>query len=229
MSMFSMHVHQNRYAFQAYSQDHYPAQISDRSAHDWWTTAWTCTSAMATTRCRESRSTRVGRSTTTSATSPCTASASTTAGLTGPDDAPSNRGEEGNQWLQQSSNQSAYVTRNTYQDGVLQEIRIYPVDLGGAPGPSRRPWSRTDVPMTPTPARAREILAQIQEVLEAVRNPDLDRSRFLVSSDWRHQDCQGRSSAGWPESSLDVWRTERAWRSRCQAPGRRGLEVGIAE
>ena len=44
-------------------------------------------------------------------------------------------GEQGNLWLQQAINQSAYVARNTYQDGVLQEIRLYPVDLGGAPGP----------------------------------------------------------------------------------------------
>ena len=69
------------------------------------------------------------------------------------------RGETGNQWLQQPSNQRAYVTTNTYQDGVLQEIRIYPVDLGG----DRRPWSRTNVPMTPSPEVAREILTQVQE------------------------------------------------------------------
>ena len=40
---------------------------------------------------------------------------------------------------------------------------MYPVDLGGAEGPNRRPWSRTDVPMTPSPQLAREILAEIQE------------------------------------------------------------------
>ena len=32
--MFSMHVHQNRYAFQAYSQDHYPAQYLIDLAHE---------------------------------------------------------------------------------------------------------------------------------------------------------------------------------------------------
>ena len=69
------------------------------------------------------------------------------------------RGEAANQWLQQPANQRAYVARVMYEDGILTEIRIYPVDLGG----DGRPWSRTDVPMKPEPPLAREILSQVQE------------------------------------------------------------------
>jgi hypothetical protein len=39
------------------------------------------------------------------------------------------------------------------------EIRIYPVDIGLG----ERPWSREQVPLTPTPEKARSILAQLQQ------------------------------------------------------------------
>ena len=157
-SMFSMHVHQNRYAFQAYSQDHYPAQYLIDLAHELVDNGMDMyvghgNHTMQGIEIYKGRPIyynlgnfsvhRFGLD---------------DSGTAGPmTDIES--GEQGNLWLQQAINQSAYVTRNTYQNGVLQEIRLYPVELGGAPGPDRRPWSRTDVPMTPTPARAREILA----------------------------------------------------------------------
>jgi hypothetical protein len=73
------------------------------------------------------------------------------------------RAELADQWLQQAPNQRAFVAKVMYQDGILEELRIYPVDLGGAQGPNRRTWSRTDVPMTPEPELAREILGEVQE------------------------------------------------------------------
>ena len=161
-SMFSMHVHQNRYAFQAYSQDHYPAQYVVDLAHDLVDNGMDMyvghgNHTFQGVEIYKGRPIyynlgnfsvhRFGLD---------------DSGTAGPmTDIES--GEEGNLWLQQAINQRAYVARHTYQDGVLQEVRLYPVDLGGAPGPDRRPWSWTDVPMTPTPAKAREILAQIQE------------------------------------------------------------------
>jgi hypothetical protein len=161
-SMFSMHVHQNRYAFQAYSQDHYPAQYLIDLAHDLVDNGMDMyvghgNHTMQGIEIYKGRPIyynlgnfsvhRFGLD---------------DSGTEGPM-TDIERGEEGNLWLQQAINQRAYVARNTYQDGVLQEIRIYPVDLGGAPGSDRRPWSRTDIPMTPTPGRAHEILAQVQE------------------------------------------------------------------
>ena len=161
-SMFSMHVHQNRYAFQAYSQDHYPAQYLMDLTHELVDNGLDMyvghgNHTMQGIEIYKGRPIYYNLG-------------NFSVHRFGLDDSGTNgpmtdieSGEQGNLWLQQSINQSAYVTRNTYQDGVLQDIRIYPVDLGGAPGPDRRPWSRTDVPMTPKPARAREILAQIQE------------------------------------------------------------------
>jgi poly-gamma-glutamate synthesis protein (capsule biosynthesis protein) len=169
-SMFSMHVHQNRYAFQAYSQDHYPAQYLIDLAHDLVDNGMDMyvghgNHTFQGVELYKGRPIyynlgnfsvhRFGLD---------------DSGTQGPmTDIES--GEEGNLWLQQAINQSAYVARHTYQDGVLQDIRLYPVDLGGAPGPDRRPWSWTDVPMTPKPARAREILAQIQEYSKPFGTP----------------------------------------------------------
>jgi poly-gamma-glutamate capsule biosynthesis protein CapA/YwtB (metallophosphatase superfamily) len=60
------------------------------------------------------------------------------------------------------SNSIAYVANTTYQDGKLVEIRIYPVDIGLG----TRPWSRENVPTTPTPEKARSILERIQKYSE---------------------------------------------------------------
>lgn len=49
-------------------------------------------------------------------------------------------------------------------DGKLREIRIYPVDL--SMDASKRPWSRSSVPMTPSPELAKNILANIQKYSE---------------------------------------------------------------
>jgi hypothetical protein len=60
------------------------------------------------------------------------------------------------------SNSIAYVANTTYRDGKLVEIRIYPVDIGLG----TRPWSRENVPTTPTPEKARSILERIQQYSE---------------------------------------------------------------
>jgi len=60
------------------------------------------------------------------------------------------------------SNSIAYVANTTYRDGKLVEVRIYPVDIGLR----TRPWSRENVPMTPTPEKARSILERIQQYSE---------------------------------------------------------------
>jgi hypothetical protein len=48
--------------------------------------------------------------------------------------------------------------------GRLVEIRIYPADLGL--GEPRRPLSRANVPLTPTPQKARAILEKLQKYSE---------------------------------------------------------------
>lgn len=72
----------------------------------------------------------------------------------------SERNRAGYFWYE--SNCVAYVANTTYTDGKLVEIRIYPVDIGLG----ERPWSREHVPMTPTPEKARSILAQLQQYSE---------------------------------------------------------------
>jgi hypothetical protein len=60
------------------------------------------------------------------------------------------------------SNSIAYIANTTYQNGRLVEIRIYPVDIGLG----TRPWSRENIPLTPTPEKARSILERIQKYSE---------------------------------------------------------------
>jgi hypothetical protein len=60
------------------------------------------------------------------------------------------------------SNSIAYIAHTTYQEGKLIEIRIYPIDIGLG----TRPWSRENIPATPTPEKARSILERIQKYSE---------------------------------------------------------------
>jgi poly-gamma-glutamate synthesis protein (capsule biosynthesis protein) len=65
----------------------------------------------------------------------------------------------------ESTNQlSALLATSTYQDGILQEVRIYPVDLGL--NPANRPASTLGVPMTPSPEDATRILTDLQKASE---------------------------------------------------------------
>lgn len=51
------------------------------------------------------------------------------------------------------------LTTTRFEGGKLKEVRLYPVDLGGA----RRPISRMGIPLTPSPAEAQRILKELQE------------------------------------------------------------------
>jgi hypothetical protein len=63
--------------------------------------------------------------------------------------------------FQQYINLVALVAQTTYQDGILQEVRLYPVDLGV--DRAERPWSQMSVGRTPSPALAQKILTEVQE------------------------------------------------------------------
>ena len=52
------------------------------------------------------------------------------------------RGETGDEWLQRI-NLVACVATSKFQDGVLEEVRIYPVDLGV--DRANRPWSKMSI------------------------------------------------------------------------------------
>ncbi len=61
-------------------------------------------------------------------------------------------------WRDETSS-IAYIASTTYKEGRLAEIRIYPVDIGLG----KLPWSRENIPQTPTPERARFILESLQK------------------------------------------------------------------
>ena len=161
-AMFTMHVHANRSAFQAYSQDHYPVDFLKDLTH---------------TLVENGMDMYVGHGN------------HTMQGIEiykgrpifynlgnfavhrfGADDSGSGtmtsieRSEGGDEWLQQYINLVAYVATSKFQDGVLEEVRIYPVDLGV--DRASRPWSKMSIPMTPSPQLANRILTEIQKYSE---------------------------------------------------------------
>jgi poly-gamma-glutamate synthesis protein (capsule biosynthesis protein) len=77
------------------------------------------------------------RSFITSAISPCTGGVPASPAPTGDRMTDIERSESGNEWLQQYINLVAIVSQSTYQDGVLREVRLFPVDLGVRSSESR--------------------------------------------------------------------------------------------
>jgi poly-gamma-glutamate synthesis protein (capsule biosynthesis protein) len=160
--MYTMHVHQNRYAYQAYSQDHYPADYLIELTHklvdngmDMYVGHGNHTiqgveiykgrpifynlGNFAVQRWGQSDSAPTGD------------------GMTMIERAEG----DGAGTFQQYINLVALVAQTTYQDGILQEVRLYPVDLGV--DRAERPWSQMSVGRTPSPALAQKILTEVQE------------------------------------------------------------------
>jgi poly-gamma-glutamate capsule biosynthesis protein CapA/YwtB (metallophosphatase superfamily) len=161
-AMFTMHVHANRSAFQAYSQDHYPVNFLKDLTH---------------TLVDNGMDMYVGHGNHTMqgieiykgrpifynlgnfAVHRFGADDSGTGTMTSIE-----RSEGGDEWLQQYINLVAYIATSKFVDGALEEIRIYPVDLGV--DRANRPWSKMSIPMTPSPQLANRILSEIQKYSE---------------------------------------------------------------
>ena len=60
----------------------------------------------------------------------------------------------------QPDDREALLTTSRYEGGKLVEVRIYPADLGRN---FDRTISQAGLPMTPTPANARQILKVVQD------------------------------------------------------------------
>jgi poly-gamma-glutamate synthesis protein (capsule biosynthesis protein) len=159
--IFTMHVHENRHAFQAYSQDHYPPDYLVELTHklidngaDMYVGHGNHT--MQGIEIYKGRPIFYNHG-------------NFAVQRFGSDDSPPNPAnvtniesvEVGEHWLQQYINLTAFVAQTRYQDGKLAEIRIYPVDLGTDTG--KVPWSRSSIPQTPTPEVARRILTDLQK------------------------------------------------------------------
>jgi poly-gamma-glutamate capsule biosynthesis protein CapA/YwtB (metallophosphatase superfamily) len=165
---FSMHVHLNRYAFQAYSQDNYPADFMRPLLHklidnglDMFVGHGNHT--MQGIEIYKGRPIfynlgNIGAS------------------RYGGDYSPPNpenltameREEPRRDYIQQQPNSEAFIGLSKYQDGKLVEVRIYPAVLGLVEQPldKRRPLSRSSIPQTPSPEKAREMLMRIQKYSE---------------------------------------------------------------
>jgi poly-gamma-glutamate synthesis protein (capsule biosynthesis protein) len=61
--------------------------------------------------------------------------------------------------LENDAAQESVLTTSHFEAGKLQEVRLYPVDLGGM----RRPISQLGIPMTPSPEVAQRILKALQD------------------------------------------------------------------
>ncbi|HJV41496.1 CapA family protein [Caulobacter sp.] len=159
--IFTMHVHENRFAFQAYSQDHYPPDYLVELVHklidngaDMYVGHGNHT--MQGIEIYKGRPIFYNHG-------------NFAVQRFGSDDSPPNPGnvtnieesEAQNSWLQQFINLTAYVARTKYQDGKLVEIRIYPLDLGV--DQNKTPWSRSSIPQTPSPEVAKKILTDLQK------------------------------------------------------------------
>ncbi|MBO9581468.1 MAG: CapA family protein [Sphingobium sp.] len=162
--MYTAHVHENRYSFQAYSQDHYPPDYLVDLVHklidnglDMYVGHGNHT--MQGIEIYKGRPIFYNHG-------------NFAVQRFGSDDSPPNPGnltdiessELSNSWLQQEINLTAYVAQTRYNNGKLIEIRIYPVDLGV--DQQKTPWSRSSIAQTPSPEMARKILMQIQKYSE---------------------------------------------------------------
>lgn len=163
-TVFHSHVHENRYAFQAYSQDHYPADYVIELAHQLIENGADMFLGSGN-HTMQGIEIYKGR--------PIFYNPGNFAVQRfGSDDSPPNpegltnieETELRNAWLQEEINLVAYVAQSHYKDGLLREIRIYPVDLGV--DHSAVPWSRSSIPQTPSPEMARKILTDLQRYSE---------------------------------------------------------------
>lgn len=158
---FSMHVHENRYAFQAYSHDHYPANYVRELAHKLIDNGLDVfvghgNHTMQGIEIYKGRPIFYNHG-------------NFAVHRFGSEDSPPNpenltyieANELRDSWLQQYINLVAYAAQSIYKDGKLTEVRIYPADLGV--NQDEVPWSRSSIARTPSPELARRILSEVQE------------------------------------------------------------------
>jgi poly-gamma-glutamate synthesis protein (capsule biosynthesis protein) len=161
-AVFHMHVHHNRYSFQQYSHDNYPPnylrpflhKLIDNGLDMYFGSGNHSMQGIEIYKGRPIfyNQGNLGVDLVRQPDSP-------------PNPANVTRTEEREQtaaYLQDEPTSVAYMANTTYKDGRLVEVRIYPVDVGVG----RRPWSRENIPETPSPELARSILERLQKYSE---------------------------------------------------------------
>ncbi len=161
-TVFTMHAHQNRYAYQAYSVDHYPPDYMQDFAHKLIDNGADIylghgNHSMQGIEIYKGRPIfyNLGNF---AVHEILPLSDNVPAGKTAVE-----ADELSTEWLQQPENLKALVATTKYQDGKLVEIRLQPVDLGVG---KNRPWSQMSIAKVPSPALAAEILADVQKFSE---------------------------------------------------------------
>jgi len=172
----TIHWHQNRFAFQHYSYDHYPADFEIKFAHDAVDQGADAVVGHGVHTIKgveiykgkpifygvsnyvfQSQIMPAGRgdSPTGYGGSPLSTARPGPQAIVGQGDL----SEIGHAWLQAPANLEALLTQSRYDGGRLVEVRIYPVDLGQTP----RPGSELGTPRRPAPGVARKILDEVVE------------------------------------------------------------------
>lgn len=180
----NIHWHQNRFAFQHYSFDHYPADFEIKFAHDAIDQGADAFVGHGVHTIKGIEiykgkpifygvSNYVDQTEMTSAGGGGVRVGESGSGRNGISEAQQaleqqigNRimgqgewNEIGHAWLQMPDNMETMLTSSHYENGRLTEVRIYPVDLGMTP----RPGSELGTPKRPSPENAKKILDHIVE------------------------------------------------------------------
>ena len=159
---FHMHVHHNRYSFQQYSHDNYPPdylrpflhKLIDNGLDMYFGSGNHSMQGIEIYKGRPIfyNQGNLGADLVRQPDSP-----------PGPGNMTRTEGREQTAaYIQDEPTSVAYMAKTSYKDGRLVEVRIYPVDVGIG----RRPWSRENIPETPSPELARSILDRLQKYSE---------------------------------------------------------------
>ena len=161
-AVFTMHAHQNRYAYQAYSNDNYPADYLQAFAHKLIDNGADIYLGHGNHTMQGIEIYR-GRPIFYNLGNFAVHEILPLSDGDQPGKTAVESDELSAEWLQQPENLRALVATTKYQDGRLVEIRLQPVDLGSG---KNRPWSQMSIARVPSPALAAEILAQVQKFSE---------------------------------------------------------------
>ncbi len=163
-AVFTMHAHQNRYAYQAYSVDHYPPdymQAFARKLIDNGADIYLGHGNHSMQGIEIYKGRPIFYNLGNFMVHEILPLGEGGAGHEGKTAVEAD--ELGTEWLQFPENLKAVVAQTRYQDGKLIEIRLQPVDLGVG---KNRPWSQMSIPKVPSPSLAAEILADVQKYSE---------------------------------------------------------------
>jgi poly-gamma-glutamate capsule biosynthesis protein CapA/YwtB (metallophosphatase superfamily) len=172
LEIATIHWHQNRFAFQHYSFDHYPADFEIKFAHD---AVDQGADVFVGHGVHTIKGVEIYKG------KPIFYGVSNFAlmeqrflswrdrgalpptPLTGPIVGEGENNEKSWYWMEQSPNLEALLSWSHFENGKLTEVRIYPVDLGYEKDGHLRPGSQVGIPKRPSPEVARQILTQVQE------------------------------------------------------------------